>query len=119
MKKMQKIMDSLRADLPTEIAGMKVVSVLDQLKTGVFPDNALVFYLNEKKTIRLVARPSGTEPKIKYYAAVGQAVGKEKTDGEYAKIKKECDELAQNILEDMARKCENFSPGGQRFEILG
>lgn len=119
MEKMQKIMNELRRDMPTEIAGLKVVSVLDQLKTEVFPDNALVFYLNSEKTIRLVVRPSGTEPKVKYYAAVGHAVGIDKSDAEYELIRRQCDELALKILDDISAKAENISAGGKRFDVLG
>ena len=120
MDKMLKIMSELRVDLPTEIDGVKVVEVFDQSKPyGGFLDNALVFYLNAEKTIRVVARPSGTEPKIKFYAAVGKPVGLDKSEAEYQTIKKECDELVARILEAMVSKAEQISAGGQRFEILG
>lgn len=133
MEKMNKIMSALRNKLPTEFAGQAVVSVLDQLNKKFinpqngeiigeyegFSDNALIFYLNQEKTIRLVVRPSGTEPKIKYYAAVGQVVGLEKTAKEYKNIKNKCDGLAGEILEDIARLAESICPGGNRFEILG
>lgn len=120
MDKMLKIMSELRAKLPSEIGGVLVVEVFDQSKPyGGFPDNALAFYLNLGKTIRVVARPSGTEPKIKFYAAVGKPVGLGKSEAEYQAIKKECDELAGRILEAMVSMAERISSGGQRLEILG
>lgn len=120
MDKMLKIMSELRADLPREIGGVPVVEMFDQSKPyGGFLDNALVFFLNAEKTIRVVARPSGTEPKIKFYAAVGQPVGLDKSEAEYQAIKKECDELAGRILEAMVSLAEKISAGGQRLEVLG
>jgi len=131
--KMKKIMSELRGYLPTEIAGLPVVTVLDQFNKTIvdratgksvgeyvgFTDNALVFYLNKEKTVRAVARPSNTEPKIKFYAAVGQTVGKDKNEAEYLAIKKDCDQLAQRILDDLVKIADRVSPGGEKFEVLG
>lgn len=133
MDKMKKIMDKIRAKLPTKVAGLKVYSVLDQLNKKFidpknnkvvgkyigFPDNALIFYLNKEKTIRVVVRPSGTEPKIKFYAACGMEVGEEKSEKEYQNIKNKCDKLIHEILEDFVKRAEKISKGGERFEILG
>ncbi|HAT03395.1 MAG TPA: hypothetical protein DCS29_01285 [Candidatus Magasanikbacteria bacterium] len=133
MDKMLKIMDVLRKNLPKEFCGLRVETVLDQLtkkvidpRTGLivgtyegFSDNALVFYLNTEKTIRVVVRPSGTEPKIKFYAAVGREVGVDKSWDEYAKVKKEVDELVHKILEEFVVLAEGMSSGGERFEVLG
>ena len=131
--KMLKIMDVLRDGLPVEIGGLKVDVVLDQLtkkfinpETGEvvdeysgFTDNALIFYLNPEKTVRVVVRPSGTQPKIKFYAALGNEVGLDKSQEEYEQIKKESDEMVYKILEDMISRAEGISGGGERFEIMG
>ena len=133
MVKMEKIMNVLRADLPKEINGFKVVSVLDQLnkkfidpQSGLvvgdykgYADNALIFYLNAEKTDRVVVRPSGTEPKIKFYVAVGKEVGLDKTEIEYEQIKQEANKQALALLELFVKRAEEISPGGERFEILG
>lgn len=133
MDKMLGIMDSLRQDLPTEIGGLQVHAILDQEQkvwldgqTGEkteeyvgFPNNALVFYLNEDHSIRVVVRPSGTEPKIKFYAAVGLPVGEEKSAEEYEAIKKQADELAHKILEWMVSRAESVADGGERYQVLG
>ncbi len=133
MDKMKKIMDKIRSKLPTKVSGLEVFTVLDQLekkfidpKTSKvvgkyigFPDNALIFYLNKEKTIRVVVRPSGTEPKIKFYAACGMEVGEEKSEKEYNEIKLKCDKLVHEILEDFVLRAEKISAGGERFEILG
>jgi len=133
MDKMLKIMDVLRAKLSTEFAGLKVKSVLDQLNKKVidpidnkeiggyqgFPDNALVFYFDSPKSIRVVVRPSGTEPKIKFYVAVGDGVSSRETSQEYDAVKKECDDLAHKILEEFVAIADKISSGGEKFEILG
>merc|ERR1711972_778115 len=60
-----------RSSPPEEIAGMKVVTVKE------FPEaNLLRLWLGEEggAGVRLQIRPSGTEPKVKFY---GEAVGRD------------------------------------------
>ena len=85
LKKMQSIMQALRDNAPSEIAGLKVMSVLDyqariktKLESGEQSDidlpaaNVLEFRL--ENNCKLMVRPSGTEPKIKfYYTAVSDS----------------------------------------------
>lgn len=84
MEKAAKIMADLRANAPSSIGGAVVTGIRDyksgvtkDVKTGVevpigLPkSNVLEFLLGDKGSV--IARPSGTEPKIKYYyTAVGQ-----------------------------------------------
>ena len=84
MEKAAKMMADLRADVPATIGGAEVTCVRDykssiakDLKTGAetvidLPkSNVLEFLLGEKGSV--IARPSGTEPKVKfYYTAVGE-----------------------------------------------
>ena len=84
MEKAAKMMADLRSDVPTAIGGAAVTAVRDykislekNLQTGeetvidLPKSNVLEWILGEKGSV--IARPSGTEPKIKfYYTAVGQ-----------------------------------------------
>ena len=73
-KKMAGIMQGLRENPLTEIAGYKVVSVTDYTKpeeTGLPSANVLIYKLENNETV--IVRPSGTEPKIKiYYTTLGK-----------------------------------------------
>ncbi len=133
MHKMLKIMDVLRNNLPTEIGGQPVYSVLDQQNKKIidpqngkllgeyigFPDNALIFYLTPNKNTRVVVRPSGTEPKIKFYVAVGELVGEDKTDSEYKGIQKSVNDVAFKLVASLVAFAETISAGGKKSDILG
>ncbi len=67
-REIQQIMKDMRANPPSELCGSKVTKVIDYLepeKTGQPSSNVLQF-LDEAGDIVSV-RPSGTEPKIKFY----------------------------------------------------
>lgn len=81
MEKAAKLMADLRADVPSTIGGAAVTAVRDykislakDLVTGVestidLPkSNVLEFILGDKGSV--IARPSGTEPKVKFYYTV-------------------------------------------------
>ena len=74
MDKMAGIMDGLRKEPLTEIAGSAVVKVTDYEKpeeTGLPSANVLIYKLANGETV--IVRPSGTEPKIKvYYTTLGK-----------------------------------------------
>ena len=75
------MMEGYRIQPPTEIAGKKVVTILDyqlqvntNLLTGVqtniqLPKSNVLQFITEDGT-KISARPSGTEPKIKFYFSV-------------------------------------------------
>ena len=67
MAKMLKMMDDMRANTPTEIAGIKVKNSIDYLNddTGLPKSNVLSFLMEGDN--KVIVRPSGTEPKIKVY----------------------------------------------------
>lgn len=70
MQKMADLMNGLRADCPAYIAQRKVVGVIDYSKgvNGLPKTNMLEFAL--ESGAKLLIRPSGTEPKIKFYGSV-------------------------------------------------
>jgi phosphoglucomutase len=78
---MKRIMDTLRANAPAEFAGLKVLSVRDyaqdtirDVKTGAVTPTGLpksnVLYYDLEDNAWICVRPSGTEPKIKFYYGV-------------------------------------------------
>jgi phosphoglucomutase len=83
-EKIASIMDGLRKNPPSELAGRKVIRIDDVLRSVttrggeevplILPQsNVLLFSLEGGG--RLAARPSGTEPKIKFYSAVRVEAG--------------------------------------------
>lgn len=62
------MMDSYRKNAPSQLCGSPVVKVVDYLqtdKTGLPKSNVLQFYTKAGDVVTV--RPSGTEPKIKFY----------------------------------------------------
>ena len=91
MEKAAKMMADLRSKIPASIGGAKVTGVRDY-KSGVAKDlesgiesgidlprsNVLEFLLGSRGSV--IARPSGTEPKVKfYYTAVAESKSAAKT----------------------------------------
>jgi phosphoglucomutase len=86
LAKIQKIMNTLREQPLKEIAGYQVLKIRDykedrilDLETGAETDTGLpvsnVLYYELSEDAWLCARPSGTEPKIKfYYGVVGRSL---------------------------------------------
>ena len=81
LEKIQKIMEYFRTNTPSEFAGSKVLSVRDykedtirdtasgQVKPTGLPSSNVLYYDLEDQAW-LCVRPSGTEPKIKFYYGV-------------------------------------------------
>lgn len=81
LNKIQEILDTLRKNPPTQVGGYKVMSARDykedtikDLATGeVKPTNlpkSNVLYYDMEDAAWLCVRPSGTEPKVKFYYGV-------------------------------------------------
>ncbi len=70
MVAMKNVMDSLRNNNPADFAGDSVVGFTDYQNdnTGLIPSNVLEFRLASGS--KVIARPSGTEPKLKLYLSV-------------------------------------------------
>ncbi len=104
-EKIDGIMAGLRKDIPTAIAGNKVKCCKDfmndkqknmitgeETKINLPSSNVLQFILEDNTYI--TARPSGTEPKIKFYFGVSEESA-EKAD---EKLKKVMDEFLKSVL---------------------
>lgn len=100
------IMDKLRNNPPDEINGSKVVMIKDYLKsickdieTGneslidLPKSNVLQFFLADGSKVSV--RPSGTEPKIKFYASVKGNLNKKE---DFEKVNAELDTQITNLL---------------------
>ncbi|MBE5825902.1 MAG: phospho-sugar mutase [Butyrivibrio sp.] len=66
-QRIQRMMKFYRENLPTEVAGAKVEKVIDYINgyEDIPPQNAIRMFLDNGSWFAI--RPSGTEPKIKFY----------------------------------------------------
>ncbi len=66
-QRIQRMMKWFRENIPTEVAGSKVEKVIDYIKgyEDIPPQNAIRIFLENGSWFAI--RPSGTEPKIKFY----------------------------------------------------
>ncbi len=71
-ERIKRMMTYLRGNLPTEVAGSKVVKVVDYINgyEDIPASNVLRFWLDNNSWFAV--RPSGTEPKIKFYFYTNQ-----------------------------------------------
>ncbi|MBR5856178.1 MAG: phospho-sugar mutase [Bacteroidales bacterium] len=79
LEEIQAMMKSYRENPPASIGGSPVVKVIDYNKpeeTGLPKSNVLQFYTEDGSVVSV--RPSGTEPKIKFYFGVHGANADEK-----------------------------------------
>jgi phosphoglucomutase len=103
------MMDGYRSNPPKTINGSDVVELLDyqlqkgkNLKTGeewtikMPKSNVLQFITADESKIS--ARPSGTEPKIKFYFSVNTKLN---SAADFDKVNKELDEKIRGIIKDM------------------
>ena len=96
---MKEIMAKMRSNPPATLGGQKVVKVRDLMNDPDLPkSNVLQFYL-ESGTI-VSARPSGTEPKIKFYINSMIPAG-DGSDAWFADAKKKAAELCDGISRDI------------------
>ena len=111
-EEIQEMMAGLRANPPASIQGSPVVKMFDyqssmgrDLMSGEsfpldFPKSNVLQFLTEDGT-KVSARPSGTEPKIKFYFAVkAPMAGPAEFDAVYAQL----GEKIQGIIEEMGLK---------------
>jgi phosphoglucomutase len=111
-KEIADMMETYRSNPPKTINGSQVVQLLDyelskgkNLQTGenweikLPKSNVLQFILEDGSKIS--ARPSGTEPKIKFYFSVNTKLA---NTSEYEKVKADLDARIDGIIKDMKLK---------------
>lgn len=103
------MMETLRANPPQSIVGEKVSYMLDyklgkrthiptgQVETLDFEKSNVLQFLTEKGT-KVSARPSGTEPKIKFYFSVNEPLI---TSADFEKVEAQLDAKIQAIISEM------------------
>ena len=130
-RSIEAIMAALRAAPPERIGGRAVCRVTDRqsgqainLRTGTTGPvagervNILVFTFSEAGHTRVIVRPSGTEPTIKYYVSAssvdldGTSVSTrdlvEGPSGDTERDWKAVDRLAESVLDAMIEWCEGM-----------
>ncbi|NVO84366.1 phospho-sugar mutase [Hymenobacter terrestris] len=108
-EEIQEMMRDLRANPPANLAGQPVVEMRDfktgkikdlrtglETETGLESSNVLQFILEDGSKIS--ARPSGTEPKIKFYFSVKQPLA---SAVDFDLATRLADEKIQRIIQDM------------------
>ena len=106
-EEIQKMMVDYRANAPKEIAGEKVVKIKDfkllkqqELKDGKWVESPIEMPLNATSNVlqyftegglKVSVRPSGTEPKIKFYFEIPVKSGKPFTGEDYVRCSAEAD----------------------------
>jgi phosphoglucomutase len=108
-EEIQQMMKDLRATPPATINGSKTVRMLDykslkekNLLTGEekvldFPESNVLQFYTEDGT-KISARPSGTEPKIKFYFSVNDSIG---SVDEYHEVLNRLNGRIDSVIEDL------------------
>lgn len=111
------LMHAFRVSPPTELGGIALNSVRDferhqirglpenlEISDLPAPSGNLLFFeaATETKSVRIAVRPSGTEPKIKFYLFVSSQVGQNILDD----VKVETKEVYQSVQADLMKWIE-------------
>lgn len=112
-EEIQRMMADLRSNPPATVAGSKPVQVLDyqnltvtDLTTGQSSEIPVGMGIEKSNVIQLVladgtkvsARPSGTEPKIKFYVSVNAPLNQpEEFDQVFAQLKEKVKQIQQDL----------------------
>ena len=111
INEIQMKIDNYRNSPPKFIAGIPVVEIKDYKKRSSFnlvngsntkihlpKSNVISFILKDNS--RISVRPSGTEPKIKFYFSVNQPFNQSE---KWKKIEKELDKKIDNLIQDLIK----------------
>ncbi len=108
-EEIQQMMAELRANPPKELQGSKVVKALDyqslteknllagEEKKLDFPSSNVLQFITEDGT-KVSARPSGTEPKIKFYVSVQAALASRE---EFDKVYEDLGKKMEGAMKDL------------------
>jgi len=111
-EEIKKMMDNFRQLPPKQINGSDVVMILDyQLRksfdkvkgtegTIELPKSNVLQFITKDGT-KISVRPSGTEPKIKFYFGVKEKLA---TSNDFEKVNQLLDQKIQNIISDLKLK---------------
>jgi len=119
MKQIKMIINNFRSNPPKEFAGIEISQIADiqrqkikdmvsgkeQNIEGLPESNVLQFYL--KDGTKLTMRPSGTEPKIKFYFSVNKKVENENIEKGKDDLQKRIDLLKDDLMSKINDKCSN------------
>lgn len=109
VEEIQQMMRNLRENPPKTIVGEKVVKIIDYqegIETDVisgkqrpieFPESNVLQFFTEKET-KVSARPSGTEPKIKFYFSVNDKLDNQ---SDFAQKWEALDKKVEAVIQDM------------------
>jgi phosphoglucomutase len=94
---MKGIMEEYRKNPPVALGGIDVIKVRDieHGADGLPPSDVLQFFLSDGTIVS--ARPSGTEPKIKFYASCRAEVGEGGLDAAKAEAARKLDAIKKDI----------------------
>ncbi len=107
MQVMREVMLGLRQRPPLSLDGRKVIQVLDRLEASKSArskyalgsgDDMLTFVLSEDQRNRVTVRPSGTEPKLKYYIQLYEPVP---ASDSVVAVRKALSERALNVAREI------------------
>ena len=94
---MQKVMQKLRDNPPEQLGGHNITKVIDCLSPSTptaDPGNVIVLEFNDDHRQRVTVRPSGTEPKLKFYGQWYEAADLDQDiEKQYQKTLKEIQSL--------------------------
>ena len=111
-EEIQEMMKNMRANPPKTIHGSPVVKVFDYQSSEVadlvsgttetldFPKSNVLQYTTEDGT-KISARPSGTEPKIKFYFSVKEPL---ESSADFDKVQKMLNDKIESIIEELSLK---------------
>ena len=122
-EQIKQIMSTLRSNIPREIAGFKVESVTDRLtltrrdlrtgaESGVEGIEGDLLLLHLENGARVAVRPSGTEPKAKFYVTLRKDVPDGASDDALYELKQNTDAQASALMDAVEALARDIAGAG-------